>query len=106
MNLSPKALVEEEVLGSQSSLLSLKPLSIASLIDFEGPMQNKNAEGSTVGSLYDSVKFDALRGHGFVSPLKVFPVVSKGYYLRSCMKVNLDGGFGSDHDPSGIHLSV
>ena len=36
LNLSPKTLVEEKVIGSQSSLLSLKPLSIASLSEFDG----------------------------------------------------------------------
>ena len=56
-------------------------------------------------SLYDSVQNEALRDLGFISPPKIFPVVSKGYFLRSCSKIN-DGGFGSDHDPSGIHLSV
>ena len=35
LNLTPKTL-EENVLGSQSPLLSLKPLSIVSLSDFEG----------------------------------------------------------------------
>ena len=68
LNLSPKTLVEEEVLGSQYSLLYLKPLSIASLSKFEGPMRNKNAEGSAVVSLYNSVQSEALRDLGFVSP--------------------------------------
>ena len=95
LNLSPKALVDEAVLGSQPvSLMSLKPLCIASLFDSEGPVRNKNAEGFAVGSLYNSVHSDALRDLGFVSPLKGFPVVRKGYFLRSCLKVNKDGGFG------------
>ena len=39
LNLSPKALVEEEVFVSQlDSFMSLKPLCIASLTDFEGPV--------------------------------------------------------------------
>ena len=41
-----------------------------------------------MGSLYDSIQSNALRDLGFVSPLKGFPVVSKGYLLRSCSKVN------------------
>ena len=36
LNLTPKSLAEEKALGSQSPLLSLKPLSIVSLSDFEG----------------------------------------------------------------------
>ena len=107
LNLSPKALVEEEVIGSQSdSLLSLKPLYIASLTDFERPVRNKIDEGFAVGSLYNSIQSNTLRDLGFVSPLNGFPIVSKGYFLRSCSKVNKDAGFGSDRDPSGIHLSV
>ena len=66
---------------------------------------NNIDEEHASGSLYDSVQNEALRDLGFVSPPKVFPVVSKGYYLRSCSKIN-DGGFGSDRDPFGIHLSV
>ena len=31
--------------------------------------------------------------------------MSKGYFLHSCSKT-IDGGFGSDHDPFGIHLPV
>ena len=107
LNLSPKALSDGAVLGSQPvSLMSLKPLCIASLSEFEGPVRDKNVEGFVVGSSYNSVQSDALRDLGFVSPLKGFPIVSKGYFLRSCSKVNKDGGFGSNRDPSGIHLSV
>ena len=58
-----------------------------------------------MGSLYDYVQSKVLRDLGFVSPPNVFPVVSKGYYLHSCSKIN-DGGFGSDCDPFGLHLSV
>ena len=42
---------------------------------------------------------------GFVSPPIAIPVVNKGYYLRFCSKT-FGGGFGSDRDPDGIHLSV
>ena len=35
----------------------------------------------------------------------MFLVASKGYFLHSCSKIN-DGGFGSDRDHTGIHLSV
>ena len=56
-------------------------------------------------SVQDSVQSEALRDLGFFSPPKVFPIVNKGYYLRSCSKIN-DGGFGSDCDPDGLHLSV
>ena len=56
LNLSPKALVEEEVLGSQSdSLMSLKPLCIASLSEFEGSVPDKIDEGFVVGSMYNFV---------------------------------------------------
>ena len=56
LNLSPKELVDEAVLGSQfDSLMSLKPLCIASLSDFKGPVRDKNVEGFVVGSLYNSV---------------------------------------------------
>ena len=58
-----------------------------------------------MGSLYDSVQSEALRDLGFVSHPKVFPIVSKGYYLRSCSKIN-GGWFGSDRDPFGLHISV
>ena len=69
-------------------------------------MRDKNVEGFAVGSSYNSVQSNALRDLGFVSPLKGFLVVKKGYFLWSCSKVNKDGGFGLDRDPSGIHLSV
>ena len=59
-----------------------------------------------MGSSYNSVQSDALRDLGFVSPLKGFLVVSKGYFLCSCSKVNKDGGFGLDRDPSQTHLCV
>ena len=107
LNLSPKAFIDEAVLGSQPvSLMSLKPLCIASLSEFEGPVRDKIDEGFVVGSLNNFVQSDALRDLGFVSPLKGFPIVRKGYFLHSCSKVNKDGGFGLDRDPSRIHMLV
>ena len=41
----------------------------------------------------------------FVSPYKVSPIVSKGYFLRSCSK-SFNGGFGSVKDTFGKYLSV
>ena len=42
---------------------------------------------------------------GFVSPRKVSPIVSKGYFLRSCSK-SFNGGFGPVKDTYGNHNPV
>ena len=102
LNLSHQSL-EDKVIGSQSSLSALKPLCITSL--FKGLGWNKTDKEPVSVSSYDLAQNEALRDLGFVSPPKVFPVVSKGYFLRSVLK-SIDGGFGSDRDPFGINLPV
>ena len=95
---NPKT-VEEIVIG-----MPLKPLSIVSLAESVSLGHNQMEKGSATPIL-DSVQSVALRDLGFVSPPIAIPVVNKGYYLRSCSKT-FGGGFGSDRDPDGIHLSV
>ena len=69
LNLSHKTL-EEKVIGSQSSLSTLKPLCITSLSDGLG--WNNIDKEPTLGSLYDSVHNEALRDLGLYLLLKCF----------------------------------
>ena len=56
---------------------------------------NSFEKESVPDSLFDPVFNGALRDFGFISPLKISPVVSKGYFLRSCSKYSI-GGFGPE----------
>ena len=64
-------------------LAKLKSLSISNYLDDIGnfPFLNHSSEASSPIALNSSVK-----DLGFVSPCKASPIVSKGYYLRSCSK--------------------
>ena len=95
--------VDDQEVGSQSSLTTLKTLSFTTPSNDLGC--NKINKNPTSDSFYDPNQNDALRDLGFVSPPKDFPVVSKGYFLRSCSKY-FDGGFGPDRDTYGKHLPV
>ena len=47
----------------------------------------------------------SLKELGFVSPCKASPIVSKGYYLRSCLK-SVQEVFRPVKDKSGNHKAV
>ena len=92
---------EELVFDSLSPLPVLKPLSINTL--FVGLGGNSFEKESVPDSIFDLVFNGALRDFGFISPLKISPAVSKGYFLRSCSKSSV-GGLGSKRDPFGHFL--
>ena len=69
----------------QTFLSTLKPLSISNLSDdlgFNPCIMNPSVASSSFAPFHNL----ALRDLGFVSPCKVSPIVSKGYFLRSCSK--------------------
>ena len=89
---------EEIVSDSLSPPPVLKPLSINTLSVGRGG--DSFEKESVPDSIFDLVFNGALRDFGFISPLKFSPVVSKGYFLRSCSKYTI-GGFGPEQDPFG-----
>ena len=78
LNLIPKPL-DDIFLASQSSLLSLKPLSIISLSDPQCLGRNQTDIESVVSD-QNYVQSEGLRDLGFVSPPKIYHVASKGYF--------------------------
>ena len=100
-NLNLSHTLEDKVLDSQSSLADLKPLCITSLSDRLG--RNIFDKEPASVPLIKPVQNEALLDLAFVSPPKVYHVVSKGYFLRSCLK-SMDGGIESDRDPFGKNL--
>ena len=70
---------------------TLKPLSLASLVDFEeGTLLSKYLEAG-VEHLDKFILGDySLKDLGFISPIKVFKGTGSGYFLRSSSKVLMD----------------
>ena len=90
-------------------LASLKPLCITSLSFSEGPIDLKNYGGACVNNPISCIDTSdsALRGLGFVTPLKI-SLVKKGYFLRSCSKGIKDFRFKHELglDPGGIYPPI
>ena len=69
----------------------LKPLILASLVDFdEGSLFSNNLEVDVEHLDNFSLVDSNLRDLGFISPIKVLKGNGSGYFLRSCSKVLLD----------------
>ena len=85
-------------------LSTLKPLSISNMSDDLGI---NPCFSNPIVALSPSVPFTnlALRDLGFLSPCKVSPIVSKGYFLRSCSK-SVNEGFRPIKDTLGNLKSV
>ena len=94
---------EDQEVGSQMSLSALKPLSITTLSDDLGV--NPIIKKPTSVSFYDLKQNEVLRDLMFVSPPKDFPIVSNGYFLRSCLKY-FNGGFGPVKDTFQKYLPI
>ena len=68
--------IEPDPLAILDPLANLTSFSIFNSLDDSGNFQN----------LSSSATISSLKYLGFVSPCKASPVVSKGYFLRSCSK--------------------
>ena len=66
---------------------TLKPLSLASLVDFkEGTLLSKYMEAGVEHLDKFTVKYSSLKELGFIFPIKVFKGSGSGYFLRSSSK--------------------
>ena len=85
-------------------LATLKSLSISNMSDDLG-INPCFSNPSVALSNFAPFMNLALRDLGFVSPCKVSPIFSKGYFLCSCSK-SVNGGFGLVKDTFGNHNPV
>ena len=90
------------VSGASEPLTNLKSLSISNSLNDLANIPSLNLFPE---ALSPTVLNLSLKNVGFVSPCKASPIVSKGYYLRSCLK-SVQEGFRPVKDKYGNHKVV